>query len=785
MNRKERRAAQKRGGPSISPMAAPLASAFRAHQAGHRADAERLYRDVLAVEPRNAAALHLLGALLHQTGRSEEGISSMRQAIAIEPRNPDYHYNLGTVLNAAGRSADAIEPLSKALALNPRHAEAHFELGNAYARCDQLDAAEKSLRRSIELKPDNPNAVNNLGLVFERMNRLDEAIALWERMVHLRPSPIVYRNIGIARKRQGRLEDAEAALRRALELQPDYPDASHQLGHVLLLQGRSDEAFTHASKALDAGETPERRILFALSLLAVSNFKPDNVLRERLRRALAEAWIAPDLLSRHTAEVLKAHPVFGPAIQRVTEQWASANAARQVPSVSDIEIASAAGEPLLLTYLQAVCNLDAAIERFLTALRANLLERAIAGSIAGDLVALHAALARQCFINDYVFDELESETTRLQQVIAGVARSIASGAQVSPAEILAIASYRPLSTLENAGRLLQQDWPQAVAAVLQQQIKEPLRERSLREAMPALTPIDDATSAQALDQGEQTAYPRWIRTAADLVSFTIDELMLDRLPHGDQPASVPVSAPDILIAGCGTGMNAIIAAQTHLNANILAVDSSVANLGYAQRKAEEAGLSNIAFAQADILNLGSLQKSFDVIEAVGVLNHIDALYRGWSILLSLLRPGGLMKVGLNSEIARRPVAAAKDVARHGGYQADPEGIRRLRQHILRLPPDELAAAVASLPDFYTAPTFRDLVMREGEASTTLPAIRQFLDANNLTFLGFELDNSVRRAFASRFPEPSARKDLAAWQTFEQDNPATFAGMYQFWIQKHA
>ena len=39
----------------MSPMAAMLADAFRAHQAGHRSDAERLYRDVLSAEPRNAA----------------------------------------------------------------------------------------------------------------------------------------------------------------------------------------------------------------------------------------------------------------------------------------------------------------------------------------------------------------------------------------------------------------------------------------------------------------------------------------------------------------------------------------------------------------------------------------------------------------------------------------------------------------------------------------------------------------------------------------------------------
>src|SRR5690242_19716512 len=134
MNRKERRAAQKRGEPSLSPMAATLAKAFQAHQAGHRSDAERLYRDVLSVEPRNAAALHLLGALLHQNGRTDEGISLIQQAIAIEPNDADYRYNLGHILHSAGRIEDAILHLEKATTLKPGYAAAHFELSNALVR---------------------------------------------------------------------------------------------------------------------------------------------------------------------------------------------------------------------------------------------------------------------------------------------------------------------------------------------------------------------------------------------------------------------------------------------------------------------------------------------------------------------------------------------------------------------------------------------------------------------------------------------------------------------------
>jgi Flp pilus assembly protein TadD len=121
MNRKERRAAQKRGHPAASPVAATLASAFRAHQAGHRADAERLYRDVLMTEPSNAAALHLLGVLLHQSGRTGEGLSLIGQAVAIEPLNADYQYNFGSIRNMPKRISSADGCMHKPRAgLTPR-----------------------------------------------------------------------------------------------------------------------------------------------------------------------------------------------------------------------------------------------------------------------------------------------------------------------------------------------------------------------------------------------------------------------------------------------------------------------------------------------------------------------------------------------------------------------------------------------------------------------------------------------------------------------------------------
>jgi 2-polyprenyl-3-methyl-5-hydroxy-6-metoxy-1,4-benzoquinol methylase len=114
----------------------------------------------------------------------------------------------------------------------------------------------------------------------------------------------------------------------------------------------------------------------------------------------------------------------------------------------------------------------------------------------------------------------------------------------------------------------------------------------------------------------------------------------------------------------------------------VAVDLSMNSLGYAKRKTQELDLTSIDYAQADLLKLGSLGRRFDVIESVGVLHHLADPLTGWRVLLSLLLPGGFMKLGLYSEVARRSIARARAVIAEQGYTATTANeIRQCRQDL--------------------------------------------------------------------------------------------------------
>jgi len=387
---------------------------------------------------------------------------------------------------------------------------------------------------------------------------------------------------------------------------------------------------------------------------------------------------------------------------------------------------------------------------------------ALAGSIAltDDVLGLFCALAEQCFLNEYVFaqtaeDQTAEETGRAEPFRALLQQKLGDGSNIPVALIAAVGAYFPLHAVPKAGSLLRSKWPDYAAGLLRQQVKEPLEEIEDRAAISALTAVDNGTSVEVMRQYEENPYPRW----------TINPLSVLGRP---KPSSErPHAGPSILIAGCGTGEHPFDIAQKSPEASILAIDLSRVSLAYARRKTREDGLRNIEYAQADILNLSTIGRTFDRIEAVGVLHHLADPKAGWRVLLSLLAPNRTMRVGLYSEIARRPIVDARAIVAERGYQPTAEGIRALRQTI----------------DFYSTSGCRDMFFNVMEHRLNISAIQSFLDEQGFTFLGFELDPKIIEQFRQQNPAAAALTDLAAWAAFEAANPQTFLNMYVFSICK--
>jgi len=226
--------------------------ALQRHRAGRLADAETLYRQILAVQPNHAGALHLLGRIAHQAGRHDLAIEWIRQSIALNPNNSAAHRDLGETCRAAGRPAEATAAYRGALELEPDQAEAHNNLGAALAAEGRLDEAIAAWGRALELKPDFPEPHHNLGNALKERGQLAEAVAAYRRALELKPDyPDTHVNLGNALRGQGQLEEAVAAYRRGLQFKPGYPEAHNNLGGSLAALGRQDEAIAAYRRALE------------------------------------------------------------------------------------------------------------------------------------------------------------------------------------------------------------------------------------------------------------------------------------------------------------------------------------------------------------------------------------------------------------------------------------------------------------------------------------------------------------------------------------------------------
>jgi ubiquinone/menaquinone biosynthesis C-methylase UbiE len=335
-----------------------------------------------------------------------------------------------------------------------------------------------------------------------------------------------------------------------------------------------------------------------------------------------------------------------------------------------------------------------------------------------------------------------------------------------------------------AEKLLKRKWPVAVTRLLDRQVREPLKERELQNSIPKLTPIEDRVSLLVQDQYEENPYPRWIETTeAWGRPSQIDEYLQSMFPHAPLRALGKGGKIDILIAGAGTGRQAVEIAREFPEARVLAVDLSGAALAYGKRKSEELRVKNIEYGQADIVELGTLGRRFDVIYASGVLHHLADPFAGWRGLLEILAPGGFMNIGLYSEKAREDIVAAQRFLAEKGYKPVAGDIRRCREEFERLPAESPLRNVMLLADFYSMSDLRDLLFHVQEHRMTLPQIARFLADNHLQFLGFDQAPHILQRYRQKFSDDQAMTNLALWDRFEQENPRAFIGMYQFWVQK--
>jgi protein O-GlcNAc transferase len=272
--------------PNADAVAVLLARGLAQHKGGDIASAIDTYTKVLALDPDQPYALHLMGEIAHRIGKNERAVElieravtrlptlaeafnnlgaayqalgrlaeaeiAYRRAIDLKPALIVAGNNLGTVLHAQGNVLEARRQLERVLTLDPRSPEACINLGNLLRENGELAAAEDCYRIVTEESPDNAPGWNNLGILQLDLRRYEDARASLQRAVDLDPlSAEAHNNLGNALRELGRHEEAYASFERALAIRPHYAQALNNAGVALSERCRFPDAAKFFRRAVD------------------------------------------------------------------------------------------------------------------------------------------------------------------------------------------------------------------------------------------------------------------------------------------------------------------------------------------------------------------------------------------------------------------------------------------------------------------------------------------------------------------------------------------------------
>lgn len=461
---------------------------------------------------------------------------------------------------------------------------------------------------------------------------------------------------------------------------------------------------------------------------------PNGEIRKKIIQAFSKNFINHQNLAIPGFSLLKLNPKFQSLLHLPYDLLV-----KQISSFESLEIFN---DTLFINLLSKTILPDPQLETFLTLVRKVFLNMAVeSNSIVEEYLPFLYGLALYCFHTEYVFIETEDEKRKISQL-----------GKASKGRIAILAAYRILQEYP----AIQEIWDMSFNTILKEQITNKEKEQILQNIIPSIGSIQDEVSKKVAQQYEENPYPRW---------SSIEKNQATPFPN----------ISTVLVAGCGTGYHALSCALTYKNAQVLAIDLSRVSLAYAMRKAEEMEIKNIQFMQADILDLSKLNQTFNLIECSGVLHHMKEPIKGWKILVDLLRPQGIMNIGLYSEIARQDVVAVRDYIQKKGYQPNLEGIRATRQDIMARREFE---SVTKTIDFYSASGCRDFLFHVQEHRFTLKQIQTILNELQLELIGFELrDPRALGRYLERFPNDPQALSLENWDEFEKLHPETFIGMY--------
>lgn len=634
--------------------------------------------------------------------------------------------------------------------------------------------AKKICLEALTEEPDQVDMLNIMGRISMDEMDFDSALVLLTKALKADPEAITsWINMAYLHLVCRKPDQAEKCLNHILKLEPNNLKALKVLAYTKLQQGNYIEAFQTYRALIKQGmldETIQSGLAQAAPMIKAEVF--DAQLQSDVESFMKFPEVNPE--------------AFAPlAISLLDKKYGLSD------DDSELDLDALATDPFLLTCLSNILMPSKPIEELARSLRYCVLADSLHNTrIRDELVQLAVSLSLYSSNNEYVMEVKPDEQQGLESLIMLVNGFVADKSwhpdDISGAMVL-ITMYQPIAALSIADKVAERsinDWADFMQPIVEKTLFDSLYLEELASENQTLPNIDSRTDESAIKAHySESPYPRWTSLGYHTPTDYLQALHTE-LPHFTPSEALKGKTLELLVAGCGTGLQAIRAAKYFNNIKVTAIDLSPASVAYARMMAMKLRVENVSFYQGDLLDIKSLGKRFDVIECSGVLHHMPEPEAGLNALYEVLEDHGLIKIGLYSELARKQITATKNIIESNNIEPTLENIQQFRAMLMNQEIDGDFSEIVSRPDFFTTSGTKDLLFNPIEHLYTLPKIQELLSQLELNFLGFiGVSNAHKAAFDAQFPLDRNRTSLLNWDVIEQSSPQMFNCMYQLYCSK--
>ena len=693
------------------------------HQMNEFDIAKKIYLEVLIIKDDHLGANNNIGLIFKELGDYDKATQHWQKVISIDIDFKDSHFNLGLLFHELGNYKDALNSYKKTIEIDPKQESAHVNMALIFAQLGEKNKAKSHYNKVIDINPNNTSVNINLGVLYFELGDYQKALNCYERVIDIDPNNTLIIN-------------ALLNLIKFPLLNKVINSNNITLKKVFL--------FIFNSKHADHTK------IFHIA----NNFLFNEKYYNKINNLLAND---SSLLNNKIVQDLLKEKLFHLIIQKSL-------------------IASEFLEKLLV-------KLRFEILFYINDINKDFLKNY------SDFIL---SLAEQCSLNGYIWIQSKEEINYIDKLKDDIILKKYLNKDIE-LKIAILSCYVPLSkSNEISNRMYDyKSTNKLFNSLINVQLKEPIQEKKLIKSIKSFQQITNPVSKILSNKYDEYPFMKWKYTNNHLPLNFIYNLNNEIQPNKvkfqiykkkDDDTVIcnnSFANPNILIAGCGTGLETISAGR-YKNANILGLDLSINSLAYAKRKTEELELKNIEYLHMDIFDLKNLNKKFDVIECMGLIHLLTDPIGGIKTLLDVLEPHGFLKLGLYSEISKNHMDITKNFIKEKKLSNKIEDVRNFRKEIF----EKKNGLIINDINFYSYSHLMGLFYIDHKHSFSLKKIKEMIKELNLEFIGFSFSNlSTQKTYSKSFPNDKRNISLDNWCEFERDHPHSFLNMYQFWVRK--